>query len=148
MNKWDLAEKETNTIKQIEEQIREKLAPFKDVPIIFTSALTKQRIFKALEAAVEVFNNRKLRIATPELNKVMQKEIEKFSPPSLKGKLIKIKFITQLPTHAPTFAFFCSHPKLIKDSYKRYLENKLREHYNFTGVPLKLFFRDKAKERK
>ncbi len=148
MNKWDLAEKETNTIKQIEEQIREKLAPFKDVPIIFTSALTKQRIFKALEAAVEVFNNRKLRIATPELNKVMQKEIEKFSPPSQKGKLIKIKFVTQLPTHAPTFAFFCSHPKLIKDSYKRYLENKLREHYNFTGVPLKLFFRDKAKERK
>ena len=148
MNKWDLAEKETNTIKQIEEQIREKLAPFKDVPIIFTSALTKQRIFKALEAAVEVFNNRKLRIATPELNKVMQKEIEKFSPPSQKGKMIKIKFITQLPTHAPTFAFFCSHPKLIKDSYKRYLENKLREHYNFTGVPLKLFFRDKAKERK
>ncbi|MCF6365511.1 MAG: ribosome biogenesis GTPase Der [Bacteroidales bacterium] len=148
MNKWDLAEKETNTIKKAEEEIREKLAPFKDVPIVFISALTKQRIFKALEAAVQVFNNRKRRIATPELNKIMLKEIENFSPPAQKGKYINIKFVTQLPTYSPTFAFFCNHPKLIKDSYRRYLENKLREHYNFTGVPLKLFFRNKAKEKK
>jgi len=148
MNKWDLAEKETNTIKKVEEEIREKLAPFKDVPVIFVSALTKQRIFKALEEAVQVFNNRKRRIPTPELNKIMLKEIENFSPPAQKGKYINIKFVTQLPTYAPTFAFFCNHPKLIKDSYKRYLENKLREHYNYTGVPLKLFFRNKAKEKK
>ncbi len=143
MNKWDLAEKETNTIKKIEEEIRQKLAPFNDVPILFVSALTKQRIFKALETAIEVNENRKRKIPTPELNTVMLKEIENFQPPSHKGKYIKIKFVTQLPTYSPTFAFFCNFPKYIKDSYKRYLENKLREHYNFTGVPLKLFFRNK-----
>ena len=148
INKWDLYEKETNTTKKYEEEIKEKLAPFNDVPILFISALTKQRIFKALEASIQVFNNRKQRIPTPDINKVMLKEIENNPPPAHKGKYIKIKFVTQLPTFAPTFAFFCNLPKYIKDPYKRYLENKLRMHYNFTGVPLKLFFRSKSKEKK
>lgn len=148
INKWDLAEKETNTIKQYEKEIREKLAPFNDVPIVFVSALTKQRIFKALEYAIEVYKNRKQKIPTSELNRIMLEEIENYGPPAHKGKYIKIKFVTQLPTHAPSFAFFCNLPKYIKDSYKRYLENKLREHFNFTGVPLNLFFRNKGKEKK
>ena len=148
INKWDLYEKNTNSIKKYEENIREKLAPFNDVPILFISALTKQRIFKALETSIKVFKNRRQRISTPELNRVMLKEIENYQPPAHKGKYIKIKFVTQLPTHAPTFAFFCNFPKYIKDSYKRYLENKLRSHYDFTGVPLKLFFRNKSKEKK
>ncbi|MCD4794103.1 MAG: ribosome biogenesis GTPase Der [Bacteroidales bacterium] len=148
INKWDLYEKNTNSIKKYEENIREKLAPFNDVPILFISALTKQRIFKALETSIKVFENRRQRISTPELNRVMLKEIENYQPPAHKGKYIKIKFVTQLPTHAPTFAFFCNFPKYIKDSYKRYLENKLRSHYDFTGVPLKLFFRNKSKEKK
>jgi GTP-binding protein len=147
INKWDLAEKETNTIKQFEADIREKLAPFKDVPILFISALTKQRIFKTLEAAMEVYENRKQRIPTPELNRIMLKEIENYPPPAQKGKYIKIKFVTQLPTYAPTFAFFCNFPEYIRDPYRRYLENKLREHYNFTGVPIKMFFRRKNKEK-
>ncbi len=148
INKWDLYEKNTDSIKKYEENIREKLAPFNDVPILFISALTKQRIFKALETSIKVFKNRRQRISTPELNRVMLKEIENYQPPAHKGKYIKIKFVTQLPTHAPTFAFFCNFPKYIKDSYKRYLENKLRSHYDFTGVPLKLFFRNKSKEKK
>lgn len=148
INKWDLYEKDTNATKKYEEKIKEKLAPFNDVPVLFISALTKQRIFKALEASIQVFKNRKQRIPTPELNRVMQKEIENYPPPAHKGKYIKIKFVTQLPTHAPTFAFFCNFPNYIKDSYKRYLENKLRSHYDFTGVPVKLFFRSKSKEKK
>lgn len=148
INKWDLYEKETNSTKKFEEDIKEKLAPFNDVPILFISALTKQRIFKALENSIEVFKNRKQRISTPEINNVMLKEIENYPPPANKGKYIKIKFVTQLPTHAPTFAFFCNSPKSVKESYRRFLENKLRLHYNFTGVPLKLFFRSKSKEKK
>ena len=148
INKWDLYEKETNSTKKYEEKVREKLAPFNDVPVLFISALTKQRIFKALETSIEVFKNRKQKIPTPELNRVMQKEIENYPPPAHKGKYIKIKFVTQLPTHAPTFAFFCNFPNYIKDSYKRYLENKLRSRYDFTGVPVKLFFRSKSKEKK
>jgi len=148
INKWDLYEKETNTTKEFESNVKEKLAPFNDVPILFVSALTKQRIFKALEEAIKVFENRKQRIPTPELNQIMLKEIENNPPPAHKGKYIKIKFVTQIPTHAPTFAFFCNSPDYVKESYKRYLENKLRSHYDFSGVPLKLFFRRKSKEKK
>ncbi len=143
INKWDLIKKETNTIKNLEAEIKEKLAPFRDVPVIFISALTKQRIFKALETALEVFENRKQKIPSSKLNKVMLKEIESYQPPAHKGKYIKIKYVTQLPTHAPSFAFFCNFPKYIKESYRRYLENKMRSHYNFTGVPIQIFFRQK-----
>ncbi len=144
VNKWDMIQdKESNTTKKYEDMVREKLAPFRDVPIIFTSALTKQRIHKALEAAVEVFKNRTQRIPTSKLNELMQEIIEHNPPPSLKGKFVKIKYVTQLPTHAPAFAFFCNLPQYVKDPYRRFLENQLRKHYNFTGVPIKIFFRKK-----
>ncbi len=148
INKWDLIKKETNTLKKYEQEVREKLAPFNDVPVLFISALTKQRIYKAFETALSVFENRKRKISTAELNKVMLEEIENNPPPAHKGKYIKIKYVTQIPTYSPTFVFFCNMPKYVKESYKRFLENKLREHYNFTGVPLKLFFRNKKKEKK
>lgn len=143
VNKWDLIEKETNTMKAFEEKIKEKIAPFTDVPIIFTSALTKQRILKALEVALEVFDNRVQKISTKELNDVMLPFIENYPPPALKGKFIKIKFVNQLPTHAPTFAFYCNLPQYVKEPYKRYLENRLRESFNFTGVPISVFIRKK-----
>lgn len=144
VNKWDMIQdKESNTTKKYEDMVREKLAPFRDVPIIFTSAITKQRIHKALEAAVEVFKNRTQRIPTSKLNELMQEIIEHNPPPSLKGKFVKIKYVTQLPTHAPAFAFFCNLPQYVKDPYRRFLENQLRKHYNFTGVPIKIFFRKK-----
>ncbi len=143
INKWDLLEKDTMSTKRYEEEVRLKIAPFVDVPILFISALTKQRVYKALEEAIHVYKNRMQRIPTPELNKVMLKEIEKYGPPSQKGKYIKIKFVTQLPTFAPTFAFFCNHPQHIKEPYKRYLENRLREHYDFNGIPVQIFFRSK-----
>lgn len=143
VNKWDLIEKETNTMKAFEEKIKEKIAPFTDVPIIFTSALTKQRILKGLEVALEVFENRVQKIATKELNDVMLPFIENYPPPALKGKFIKIKFVNQLPTHAPTFAFYCNLPQYVKEPYKRYLENRLRESFNFTGVPISVFIRKK-----
>lgn len=144
VNKWDLVEgKSNNTVKEFEDQIREQLAPFNDVPIVFTSTLTKQRLHKALEATMEVYENRTQKIPTSELNRVMLEIIEHKPPPSIKGKYIKIKFVTQLPTHAPAFAFFCNLPQYIKDPYKRFLENKMREVYNFTGVPIRLFFRKK-----
>lgn len=148
VNKWDIYEKDTFSTKQFEANIKEKIAPFTDVPIIFVSALTKQRIFKALETGIEVFNNRKQKIQTSELNQYMLKIIEKYPPPAHKGKYIKIKFVTQLPTHSPAFAFFCNYPNYIKESYRRYLENKLRSEYNFQGVPIKMFFRRKSKEKK
>ncbi len=148
INKWDLQKKETNTLKKYEADVREKLAPFNDVPILFVSAITKQRIFKSIETALEVYKNRKRRIPTSELNRVMLEEIENNPPPTNKGKYIKIKFVTQLPTYSPTFAFFCNMPNYVKEAYKRFLENRLREHYNFTGVPLKLFFRNKKKEKR
>ncbi len=148
INKWDLIKKETNTLKKYEQEVREKLAPFNDVPVLFISALTKQRIYKAFETALSVFENRKRKISTAELNKVMLEEIENNPPPAHKGKYIKIKYVTQIPTYSPTFVFFCNMPKYVKESYKRFLENKLREHYDFTGVPLKLFFRNKKKEKK
>lgn len=143
VNKWDLVEKDHTTMLQYEEKIREELAPFNDVPIIFTSTLTKQRIHKALESAMEVYENRNKKVSTSELNDLLLPIIDATPPPSLKGKYIKIKYITQLPTHAPAFAFFCNLPQYIPDSYKRFLENKLREHFNFTGIPIRIFFRKK-----
>ncbi|MDD2982103.1 MAG: ribosome biogenesis GTPase Der [Crocinitomicaceae bacterium] len=143
VNKWDLIEKDHTTMLAYEEKIREDLAPFNDVPIIFTSTLTKQRIHKALETAMEVYANRIKKIATSELNDLLLPIIEATPPPSLKGKYIRIKYITQLPTHAPAFAFFCNLPQYIPDSYKRFLENKLRENFDFKGVPIRIFFRKK-----
>jgi len=143
VNKWDLVEKDTKTLLEFEEGIREVLAPFRDVPIIFTSALTKQRIHKALEKSIEVYKNRTKRIPTAKLNEVMLPIIENTPPPAIKGKYVKIKYVTQLPTYSPTFAFFCNLPQYVKDPYRRFLENKLRDHFNFEGVPVKLFFRKK-----
>ncbi len=144
VNKWDLIEeKGNNSIKAYEEVIRQKIAPFKDVPILFISALTKQRILKALEEAVKVFENRTRRVKTSRLNEVMLPIIESNPPPAIKGKYIRIKFATQLPTHAPSFAFFCNLPQYINDPYKRFIENKLRENFEFTGVPIQIFFRKK-----
>jgi GTP-binding protein len=143
VNKWDLVEKETHTALMFENEIKEKIAPFTDVPVIFTSVTKKQRLFKALEKALEVYQNRTRKIKTSELNEVMLPVINQNPPPAIKGKYIKIKYITQLPTHAPAFAFFCNLPQYIKEPYKRFLENKIREQWNFTGVPLRLFFRKK-----
>jgi GTP-binding protein len=143
INKWDLVEKETMTMKLYEDKVREQLAPYNDIPIIFTSTITKQRIHKALETAMDVFNNRVKRITTSELNDLLLPIIEATPPPSVKGKYVTIKFVTQLPTHAPAFAFFCNLPQYIPDSYKRFLENKIRENYNFSGIPIRIFFRKK-----
>ncbi|MBK9046033.1 MAG: ribosome biogenesis GTPase Der [Bacteroidetes bacterium] len=143
VNKWDLIETATKNTKKVEEEIRAKLAPFNDIPIIFTSVLHKQRIHKALEVALEVFQNRKQRIATSVLNKVMLPFIEHYPPPATKGKTISIKYVTQLPGGNPHFAFFCNLPQYIKDPYRRYIENKLRESFNFQGVPISLHFRPK-----
>ena len=143
VNKWDSIEKETTTTKSYEEDIISKIAPFTDLPILFISALNKQRIHKALETAMEVFENRKQKIATSRLNEVMSAAIEKTPPPSIKGKYVKIKYVTQLPTHSPTFAFFCNLPQYIKDPYKRYLENQMRKTFDLKGVPIRLIFRKK-----
>jgi len=143
VNKWDLVDKETNTARDFEEEIHQKMAPFTDVPIVFISALEKQRIFKAVEVALEVYENRNRKIKTSELNDIMLKVIEHFPPPAHRGKYIKIKYIAQLPTYYPAFAFFCSNPKHIKDNYRQYLENQLRKNFKFTGVPVGVFFRSK-----
>ncbi len=143
INKWDLIEKDHKTMGEYEENVREQLAPFNDVPIIFTSTIEKQRIHKALESVMEVHENRTRKISTSELNDVMQAIIMATPPPSVKGKYVRIKYIQQLPTHSPAFAFFCNLPQYIPDSYKRFLENRLRDEFNFTGVPLKIFFRKK-----
>ena len=143
VNKWDLVEKDTHTTKQFEENIRREIAPFTDVPIIFISVLTKQRIFKAIETAVEVFENRKRRISTSKLNDTLLEIVKQNSPPAHKGKYVKIKYCMQLPTPTPQFAFFANLPQYVKDPYKRYLENKMREIYNFTGVPMTIYFRKK-----
>ncbi len=143
VNKWDLVEKETNTMRDFEAAIRKEIAPFTDVPIIFTSALTKQRIFKAIETAVEVYESRKHRIPTSKLNDTMLEIIKQTPPPATKGKYVKIKFCTQLPTRTPQFAFFCNLPQYVKEPYKRFIENKLRENFNFTGVPMTIYFRQK-----
>lgn len=143
VNKWDLVDKETNTMKNYEQQIRREIEPFTDVPIIFMSVLNKQRIFKAIETAVQVYENRSRRIKTRELNDIMLPIIESNPPPSYKGKYVKIKFCTQLPTPQPQFAFFCNLPQYVKDSYRRFLENKLRKEFDFTGVPITIYFRKK-----
>ncbi len=143
VNKWDLVEKETNSAKEFQKELEERIAPFTDVPIIFTSALNKQRIFKALEEAIEVYKNRKQKITTAKLNIFLQEAIEAYPPPSVKGKWIKIKYGTQVANPTPAFAFFCNRPQYIKDPYKRYIENKLREDFNFSGVPIQIFFRKK-----
>lgn len=143
INKWDLVEKDHKTMKKFEEAIKQKIAPFTDVPIIFTSVTEKQRIFKAIEVAQEVYHNKTKKVPTSKLNDVMLEVIENYPPPSTKGKHIKIKYITQLPGSAPTFAFFCNLPQYIKEPYKRYLENKLRENFDFSGVPVTIYFRQK-----
>ncbi len=143
VNKWDLIEKETNTSKEFIKKIEERIAPFVDVPIIFTSVINKQRIHKVLEEAIHVYKNRNRKIGTGELNRLLQEAVEAYHPPAVRGAYIKINYASQLPTHAPSFAFFSNHPKDIKEPYRRYLENKLRQQYDFTGVPLKLFFRKK-----
>ncbi|GAK75251.1 GTP-binding protein EngA [Nonlabens ulvanivorans] len=143
VNKWDLVDKETNTAKEFEAQIRREMEPFTDVPIVFISVLNKQRIFKAIETAVDVFKNRTKRIKTSELNEVMLPIIEHYPPPSLKGKFVKIKFVTQLPTPQPQFAFFCNLPQYVRDPYKRYLENQLRKNFDFNGVPVSVYMRKK-----
>ena len=143
INKWDTINKETSTTKEYEEDILSKIAPFTDLPILFVSALNKQRIHKALETAMDVYKNRTQKIATSKLNEFIQNAIERNAPPSIKGKYVKIKYVTQLPTHSPTFAFFCNLPQYVKDPYKRYLENQLRKEFDLTGVPIRLVFRKK-----
>ncbi len=144
VNKWDLVEdKETNTMKHYEQKIREVIEPFTDVPILFISVLTKQRIFKAIETAVQVHENRSRRIPTSKLNDIMLPIIEAYPPPALKGKHVKIKFCTQLPTPYPQFAFFCNLPQYVREPYRRYLENKLRENFDFSGVPISVYLRQK-----
>ncbi len=145
VNKWDLIEnKDTNTANKFKEEILEKLGgPLSYVPIIFTSVVNKQRIFQAIEMAIEIYENRSKRISTSQLNEAMLADIEKYPPPALKGKHIKIKYVTQLPTQTPSFAFFCNLPQYIKEPYERYLMNKLRGHFGFEGVPVKIFFRKK-----
>lgn len=143
VNKWDLIEKDTKTAKEFKAEIISKIAPFTDVPILFVSVLNKQRIYKALEKAEEVYKNRKQQIKTAELNEYMLEIIHKTPPPAVKGKYIRIKYVTQLKSKFPAFAFFCNFPKYVKEPYKRFLENKLREKYNFTGVPIEIFMRKK-----
>lgn len=143
VNKWDLVEKETNTARDFEKTLKQKLAPFNDVPILFVSAKEKTRIFKVIETALEVFDNKSRKIPTSQLNDVMLKAIASYMPPMVRGNLIKIKYVTQLPTSVPSFAFFANHPDDIKTPYKNYLENQLRQNFPFSGVPVRLFFRDK-----
>ena len=143
VNKWDLLEKSTNTAKEYEKVLKERLAPFNDVPVLFISAKEKTRIFRAIESALEVYDHRQQKISTSTLNDIMLKAIEAYHPPVVRGNPIKIKYITQLPTVVPSFAFFTNYPDDIKTPYKNYLENQLREHFNFTGVPIRIFFRKK-----
>ena len=143
VNKWDLVDKETNTAKKYEDELKKRFAPFSDVPILFISAKEKTRIFKAIEVALDVYENRQLKISTSELNEKMLKAIQSYHPPVVRGNSIKIKFITQLPTAVPSFAFFCNFPDDIKQPYKNYLENQLRQNFDLTGVPIRIFFRKK-----
>ena len=142
-NKWDLIEKNTNSTKQYETIIKKEIEPFTNVKIIFVSTLNKQRIHKAIETAVDVFKGRSLKIKTKKLNDILLPIISAYPPPSIKGKYVKIKFITQLPTHYPQFAFFCNLPQYVKEPYKRFLENKIRENFDFEGVPITIFMRKK-----
>lgn len=143
VNKWDLVNKDHMTMDTMRQQLLDRFAPFTDVPVVFTSNVTKKRILKTLEEALAVHERRSMRIPTSQLNDILLPIIEDYPPPSLKGKYIKIKYITQLPSSSPAFAFFCNLPQYIKDPYKRYLENRMREEFDFTGVPIRLFFRQK-----
>jgi GTP-binding protein len=143
VNKWDLVDKETNTARNYEKQLKEKMAPFTDVPVLFISVAEKTRIFKAMEVALEVYENKTRKIPTSQLNEVMLKAVEAYHAPVVRGNEVKIKYITQLPTVVPSFAFFTNYPDDIKTPYKNYLENQLRQHFNFTGVPIRIFFRKK-----
>ena len=143
VNKWDLVEKETNTTRDFEAAIRHKIGQFSDVPILFVSALTKQRILKAVEMAMQVYEDRKKKIKTSKLNEVMLPVFEATPPPAIKGKYIKIKYCVQLPTPSPQFVFFCNLPQYVKEPYKRFTENQLRKHFGFTGVPIEVYFRQK-----
>ncbi len=143
VNKWDLIDKETNTMKEFENKIKKKIEPFVDVPILFVSALTKQRVHKTVETIMMVNENRNRRIKTSKLNDLMLPIIEATPPPAIKGKYIKIKYVTQLPTRTPQFAFFANLPQYVKEPYKRFIENQLRKNFNFTGVPIEIYFRQK-----
>lgn len=143
INKWDLIEKNTHSTKEYTQMVKEKIAPYSDVPILFVSALSKQRIFKAVETAMNVYQLRKRRIPTSQLNELMLEAIESFPPPSAKGKYIKIKYVTQLPTPTPQFVFYANLPQYVKEPYKRFLENRLREAYDFCGVPIQIYIRKK-----
>lgn len=143
VNKWDLVEKETNTMAHYEKELKYKLAPFNDVPIIFISAMNKQRIFNVVETAMEVYKRRGQKVKTSDLNEFLAEVTEKNPPPHYKGKLVKIKYLTQVPKTYPAFAFFCNNPDYIQQAYKQYLENQLRERYNFTGIPISLYFKEK-----
>ncbi len=143
VNKWDLVEKETNTTRDFEAQIKDKIGQFTDIPILFISALTKQRILKSVEVAMEVYENRAKKIKTSKLNEVMLPVFESTPPPALKGKYVKIKYCVQLPTPSPQFVFFCNLPQYVKEAYKRFTENQLRKHFGFTGVPIEVYFRQK-----
>ena len=144
INKWDLIEdKETNTARDYEARVRERFAPFNDLPVVFMSVLEKQRIMKVVDETMRVYENRTRRIPTSQLNEVLQKSIERYGPPSYRGREISIKYVVQLPIAYPAFAFYCNHPQHVKDSYKHYLENQIRKHFDFTGVPVSIFFRKK-----
>ncbi len=143
VNKWDVVEKQTNTARDFEKLLKQKLAPFKDVPIMFISATEKLRILQAMEMALKVYTNRQQKISTSKLNDVMLKAVESYHAPVVRGHAVKIKYVTQLPTTVPSFAFFCNYPDDIKNPYKNYLENQLRENFDFTGVPVRIFFRKK-----
>lgn len=143
VNKWDLVEKDSKTADAFRREILEKLAPIDYIPIIFASALNKQRIFQVVEKAVKVYENKTKKIPTSELNEVMLPEIERYPPPAIKGKFIQIKYITQVNARFPSIAFFCNHPQYIQPAYERYLENKIREHFDFEGVPVRLIFKKK-----
>lgn len=143
VNKWDLIEKDTHSTKKLTEEIKEKIAPFDDVPILFISAKSMQRVHKALETAIEVYENRSQKIKTSALNDFLLEAIEAYPPPSIKGKYIKIKYVTQLPSPTPCFALFANLPQYVKEPYRRYIENKIRERFNFTGVPIQVYFRQK-----
>ena len=143
VNKWDLINKETGSIKEFEEQIKKQISPFTDVPILFVSVKDKQRLLKGLEMAIKIHENRSQKISTSKLNNDILPFIKKYPPPATKGKYIRIKYCTMLPTQTPTFAFFANLPQYIKEPYKRYLENKIRETYNFSGIPIQIYFRKK-----
>jgi GTP-binding protein len=147
VNKWDLMEKDTNTARKLEAEIRRRIEPFSDVPVIFISVVNLQRVHKALETALQVFKNKTQRIATSKLNKVILPFVDNYPPPSIKGKSISIKYITQLPGQSPSFAFFANHPQYIQESYRRFIENKMREHFDFSGVPVTIYFRSKEKNK-